>query len=95
MRFLSIKDAASLLLISQPTLYRWVHERRIPYRKHGGRLVFAEADLIAWSDSQKTEPLPETPSWTASVPVKEHSPRIARRSLTTEIKRESHHFGSE
>ena len=48
-RFLNAAEAAELLRISRKTIYDWVCERRIPFRKHGNRLVFSAFDLEAWS----------------------------------------------
>lgn len=64
-QFLTVSEAASFLRIAQQTLYRWRHESRIPYRKHGGKLVFYKPDLIEWSKAQERKALPEygfTPS---------------------------------
>ncbi len=56
-RYLDVLGAADLLLVSKATIYGWVHERRIPYRKHGGRLVFWQPDLLKWSKSQEVRPV--------------------------------------
>lgn len=50
--FMNLIEAAEFLRISSQTLYRWVHQRRIPVRKHGSRLVFSRADLERWSAAQ-------------------------------------------
>jgi excisionase family DNA binding protein len=55
--FMDIDSAASFLKIKRSTLYAWVHQRRIPHRKHGRRLVFARQDLENWSLSQAVRPM--------------------------------------
>lgn len=55
--FLGVDDAAEILGVSKATLYRWVHERRITFRKHGSRLVFCPQELRAWSDCRRQEPI--------------------------------------
>ena len=48
-RFLDVRAAAALLGISPKTLYNWVSQRRIPYRKAGRRLLFLEVELVEWT----------------------------------------------
>jgi excisionase family DNA binding protein len=59
--FLDIREAAEFLKIKVTTLYDWVHQRRIPFRKHGRRLVFATEDLRVWSEGQAVGIRPEIP----------------------------------
>lgn len=58
--FMNIDAAAEFLKVKRSTLYAWVHQRRIPHRKHGRRLVFARQDLENWSLSQAVRPLQHT-----------------------------------
>ena len=55
--FLNAREAAHFLRIKLPTLYSWVHQRRIPYRKHGSKLVFSCSDLENWSCRTLVEPV--------------------------------------
>ena len=55
-QFLTVKEAAEFLRVAVATVYRWVYERRIPYRKHGSRLVFCGDDLKRWSVEQAVAP---------------------------------------
>ena len=55
--FLSVNEAANYLRVSTPTIYGWVHLRKIPFRKHGNRLAFLRDELNAWSDSHKVSPV--------------------------------------
>jgi excisionase family DNA binding protein len=57
--FLNVQEAAFLLRVRCATLYIWVHQRRIPFRKHGGRLVFSRCDLLKWSEARKVTSLPQ------------------------------------
>lgn len=44
-KLLNINELSSLLQVSVPTLYRWVHEKKIPHVKLGGKLRFAAEDI--------------------------------------------------
>lgn len=46
-KWFSIKEAAEYLSISEPTLYRWMQDGRITYRKVGDSTRFLRADLDA------------------------------------------------
>jgi len=52
-RFLTLSEAAIFLRVTKSTIYAWVHQRRLPFRKHGRLLVFSIDELLAWSESQK------------------------------------------
>jgi len=50
----STNQAAAWANLSPRTLERMRIEGRGPaYRKHGRRVIYAESDLIAWSENQK------------------------------------------
>jgi len=44
-RILSITQAAEKLNLEKSTLYAWVHRKKIPYVKIGGKLGFLESQL--------------------------------------------------
>jgi excisionase family DNA binding protein len=48
-RFMNVQEAAEFLRVAPKTLYGFVSQRRIPYRKAGRRLLFLESDLISWT----------------------------------------------
>jgi excisionase family DNA binding protein len=48
-RLMNVKEAAEFLRVSPKTVYGFVSQRRIPYRKAGRRLLFLESDLISWT----------------------------------------------
>lgn len=52
--YLTTKEAAAYLRIQWRTLANMRHQDiGPPYRKHGGRVVYAMEDLIAWSYSMR------------------------------------------
>jgi excisionase family DNA binding protein len=48
-KFLGVDEAAELLSISKRTIYGWVQQGRIPYRKAGRRVLFLESELLEWT----------------------------------------------
>jgi len=68
--FLNIHEASELLRIAEPTLYDWVHKRKIPFRKHGSRLVFSRTDLENWSQGHA---VPQTTPLTSSDSMRQPS----------------------
>ena len=51
--FLTPRESAAFLRLSDVTLARWRIEGTGPaYRKFGRRVVYAKADLLAWADGQ-------------------------------------------
>ena len=55
-KLLTLEEAAEILLISTATLYGWVHQRKIPFRKHGSKLVFSYQEIMKWSARQSVPP---------------------------------------
>ena len=43
---IDIKQTSELLNMKVPTLYRWVHERKIPFVKMGNKLRFKETEIL-------------------------------------------------
>jgi excisionase family DNA binding protein len=54
---ITIKQAASMLALSVPTLYRLVEARKLPYFKIGGAVRFSERALLAWLAQCERRPL--------------------------------------
>jgi excisionase family DNA binding protein len=48
-KLLVMEEAALLLRISVSTLYDWVSERRIPFRKSGRITVFDRDEILEWT----------------------------------------------
>lgn len=47
--FLNVQEAADLLRVQKSTIYSWTSKKMIPFRKHGGKLVFCHPELLNWS----------------------------------------------
>ena len=54
--FLNPTQAAELLGVKIATIYKWVHFKQIPYRKHGRLLRFNRQSLIGGSNRQEIQP---------------------------------------
>jgi len=48
-KFLSVEEAAEFLRIYPRTIYGFVSQRQIPYRKAGRRVLFLESELVEWT----------------------------------------------
>jgi len=53
----NIKQASEVIGIPVGTIYCWVHQKKIPFIKVNGRLMFDPKDIQAWLDAQKVVPL--------------------------------------
>ena len=56
-RLLNIDEAAALLGIKKPTLYRYVCIRRIPFVRYNRRIFFIEDQLKIFVDQHSVEPI--------------------------------------
>lgn len=54
---LNINQAAEILNLKVPTLYRWVHERKIPFVKMGNKLRFKQEEITEFIDKNSYTPL--------------------------------------
>ena len=53
-RLLSISELCDLIGARRQTIYKWVHEKRIPFLKPGGKLVrFRASDIERWLEGRK------------------------------------------
>lgn len=55
-KLLTIDEAAELLQVSKPTLYRFTSQRKIPFIKIGGLVRFCEENLLQWLEEKTVEP---------------------------------------
>ena len=55
-RLLDIREAAALLRVKPQTLYLWVSQKRIAYRKIGRLVRFTNSDLEAFVDGKRQFP---------------------------------------
>ena len=51
--FLTLKDVAELLKLSEKTVYRMAKARDLPGFKAGGQWRFHRADIDRWAEEQK------------------------------------------
>ncbi|HEY9222335.1 MAG TPA: helix-turn-helix domain-containing protein [Lutibacter sp.] len=56
---LTIKEVASLVNLSIPTIYGYVQKNNIPHYKNGNRLVFFRSEIIDWLKKFKVKTLDE------------------------------------
>ena len=54
-QWFTIKDASAYLAVGEPTLYRWMREGRITYRKVGDSTRFLQEDLDALVEIHPSE----------------------------------------
>ena len=47
--FLRVEEVANLLRCKKRTIYDMVEQRRIPFRRVGGRLLFDLDEVVAWT----------------------------------------------
>lgn len=54
-RLLTVKEAADFLAVKTRTIYAWVQQRRIPFRRAGRLLRFDRVELSKWASAQAEE----------------------------------------
>jgi excisionase family DNA binding protein len=52
-QFLEVKEVAILLRISKRTVYDWVSQRKIPFRKAGDRTLFNRDEILDWTKPEE------------------------------------------
>lgn len=75
--FLTILDASEFLKVKISTLYAWVYQRKIPFRKHGSRVVFVASELREWSERRRVPESGDSPlnrEWDAADKCDSESP---------------------
>jgi len=50
-RILTVKEAATILRVSQSKLYQMAKEKKVPHLLLGGRIVIPEKQLKEWIDA--------------------------------------------
>ena len=48
-RFLTVEEVAEMLRVKPRTIYDWVSQRRVPFRKAGDRTVFLLEEILEWT----------------------------------------------
>jgi nitrogen PTS system EIIA component len=56
---LSVKDAASLLNVSEKTIYRWIKQELIPAYRVNEQFRFNQAELLEWATSRRIQISPD------------------------------------
>jgi len=56
---LSVKDAASLLNVSEKTIYRWIKQQVIPAYRINEQFRFNRAELLEWATSRRIQISPD------------------------------------
>ena len=52
-RFLTVDEVADMLRVKPRTIYDWVSQRRIPFRKAGDRTVFLLTEILEWTKADE------------------------------------------
>jgi excisionase family DNA binding protein len=47
--FLTVDEVAEMLRVKPRTIYDWVSQRRVPFRKAGDRTVFLLEEILEWT----------------------------------------------
>ncbi|MCC6679838.1 MAG: PTS sugar transporter subunit IIA [Phycisphaeraceae bacterium] len=56
---LSVRDAASLLNVSEKTIYRWIKQEAIPAYRINEQFRFNRAELLEWATSRRIQVSPD------------------------------------
>lgn len=51
-QFLTVEEVAELLRVSPRSVYDWVSQGIIPYRKAGRRTIFLLDEILQWTSEQ-------------------------------------------
>jgi putative molybdopterin biosynthesis protein len=51
-RFLTVPEVAELLRVSQRSVYDWVSNGVIPFRKAGRRTIFLLDEIVEWTNRE-------------------------------------------
>lgn len=47
--YMTVEECANYIKAAPATVYKWSHKKRIPSRKHNGKLMFHREEIDAWS----------------------------------------------
>jgi PTS system nitrogen regulatory IIA component len=56
---LDVRGVAAILNVRESTVYRWIHERKMPAKGVGGRYRFGRAELLEWATAHKINVSPD------------------------------------
>lgn len=52
-KFLTVGEVAEMLRVKPRTIYDWVSQRRVPFRKAGDRTVFLLDEILEWTKAEE------------------------------------------
>jgi excisionase family DNA binding protein len=53
-QFLTVEEVAQLLRVSPRSVYDWVSQGQIPFRKAGRRTIFLLDEILKWTAERRT-----------------------------------------
>lgn len=53
-QFLTVEEVAELLRVSPRSVYDWVSQRQIPFRKAGRRTIFLLDEVLEWTSKRQS-----------------------------------------
>ena len=53
-QFLTVEEVAQLLRVSPRSVYDWVSQRQIPFRKAGRRTIFLLDEILEWTSGRQS-----------------------------------------
>jgi excisionase family DNA binding protein len=53
-QFLTVEEVAELLRVSSRSVYDWVSQRQIPFRKAGRRTIFLLDEILEWTSGRQS-----------------------------------------
>ena len=51
-RFLTVEELAEMLRVEVRTVYSWVSQEKVPFRKAGRRTIFLIEEILEWTAQQ-------------------------------------------
>ena len=51
-RFLTVEELAEMLRVEVRTVYSWVSQEKVPFRKAGRRTIFLIDEILEWTNKQ-------------------------------------------
>ena len=51
-RFLTVEELAQMLRVEVRTVYSWVSQEKVPFRKAGRRTIFLVDEILEWTAQQ-------------------------------------------
>lgn len=53
-QFLTVEEVAELLRVSPRSVYDWVSQGQIPFRKAGRRTIFLLDEILQWTNERRS-----------------------------------------